>query len=240
MEEAVAWHTVGIVCDGGQGIATGIAVVWRGHYLILTAYHVIQGNRLGDFSLVFREPGSLVRAELSQVPGRRDFALLSKQHLLVRKIQFDLNLDLGFLEVSPDLAAHHRVRFFKLDSSDAAPQVGTTVVVRGYPSDIALPIGGDDKVVLASEFWSQITDRPRPHRFDPDREFLVKYPLADAGKHARGFSGAGAWFHRSPAPTWHQNLGLGGVCTHYYGRSGLLSIIKSQFVVRFLRNMFPE
>ena len=240
MEEAVAWHTVGIVCDGGRGIATGITVVWRGHYLILTAYHVIQGNRPGDFSLIFREPGSLVHAELSEVPGRRDFALLPKQHVLVRKIQFDLNLDLGFLEVSPDLAAYHRVRFFKLDSSDAAPQVGTTVVVRGYPSDIASPTGEGDRLLLASGFWSQIADKPRPHRFDPDREFLVKYPLADAGKHARGFSGAGAWFHRSPAPAWHPNLGLGGVCTHYYGRSGLLSFIKSQFVVRFLRSMFPE
>src|SRR3989442_192138 len=162
MEEAVAWHIVGIVCDGGRGIATGITVVWRGHYLVLTAYHVIKDNRPGDFSLIFRAPGSLVRADPLEMPGRRDFALLPpKQPVPVRKIQFQVNLDLGFLEVSPDLAAHHRVRFFKLDSSDAAPQVGgTTVFVRGYPSDIASPTGEGDRLLPASGFWSQIADKP--------------------------------------------------------------------------------
>lgn len=240
MEEVVAWHTVGIVCDGGRGIATGIAIVWRDHYLILTAYHVIQGNRPGDFSLMFRPQGSLIHAEPSEMPGRRDVALLPRQHVSVTRIQFNVNLDLGFLEVSPDLAAHHRVRFFKLDSSDEAPSVGSTVVVRGYPSDIASPTGEGDRLVFASGFPGQVADKPRPHRFDPGREFLLKFPLAEAGKHARGFSGAGAWFQKDPTAVWHPNLRLAGVCTHYYARSGLLSFVKSQFVLRFLRSVFPE
>src|SRR2546425_1056648 len=46
IEEAVAWHTVGIVTGSGerkwQGIGTGAAVRWRGGHYILTAEHVLR------------------------------------------------------------------------------------------------------------------------------------------------------------------------------------------------------
>lgn len=44
IEEAVAWHTVGIVADESQSIGTGSAVLWHEHPLIITARHVIEDS----------------------------------------------------------------------------------------------------------------------------------------------------------------------------------------------------
>src|SRR5260370_13263114 len=44
IEEAVAWHTVGIVAEDGQSIGTGSAILWRQRPLILTAGHLIRGS----------------------------------------------------------------------------------------------------------------------------------------------------------------------------------------------------
>jgi hypothetical protein len=56
-------------------------------------------------------------------------------------------------------------------------------------------------------------------------------------KHARGFSGAGVWFDKPTQGAWHPNLGLAGVCTHYYPRRKLLSVVRIEQVIRFLNKI---
>src|SRR5262252_4729005 len=55
IEEAVAWHTVGIIADEGQSIGTGSAILWRNHPLILTARHVIETSPDSDLWFHFRD-----------------------------------------------------------------------------------------------------------------------------------------------------------------------------------------
>src|SRR6266513_664195 len=64
--------------------------------------------------------------------------------------------------------------------------------------------------------WSRIQEKPQFEPFDPSTEFLTPFVAANQGMHARGFSGAGAWFDRPTDGVWHPNLGLAGVCTAYF------------------------
>jgi hypothetical protein len=57
--------------------------------------------------------------------------------------------------------------------------------------------------------------------------------------HARGFSDAGVWFDRPTDGVWHPNVRLAGVCTHYYPRRKLLSILRIEQVMQFLDEPFP-
>src|SRR5882762_3071434 len=61
IEEAVYWHTAGIVTDSGKNVGTATAVRWNKHLLLLTADHVINKTADRDLLFVFRPPGTLER-----------------------------------------------------------------------------------------------------------------------------------------------------------------------------------
>jgi hypothetical protein len=150
----------------------------------------------------------------------------------------DRHADLAALEVPRGIDDQFRVRFFELPESAVTPPVGTPVVMRGFPSDLAMPLGQ----VLASFAimqWGRIQEEPVLGKFDPGSEFLVKFVLAGEGKRPHGFSGAGAWFHKAPGAVWHPSLGLAGVCTSYFPRRALLSITRVEVVTAFLDSVFP-
>src|SRR5713226_6174556 len=72
IEEAVAWHTVGIVGDDGQSIGTGTAILWRKSPLILTARHVVENSPDDDIWFYFRAEGTMKRSPIDELPNRRD------------------------------------------------------------------------------------------------------------------------------------------------------------------------
>jgi hypothetical protein len=240
LEEAAAWHTVGVVCDRGQGIATGIAIRSGSRHMILTAGHVVGKEGAENLLFVFRPAGPLVRAELTELSWQKDLALVPRERVVIRNILRDDCVDLAFLEVSPEAVSQHKVRFFDLQPGSSAPPLGTMVFCRGYPSDIGLPLGEAAKIVAPVGIWAAIQDRSHSawlDKFDPEKEFLVPYALAEYGKHARGFSGAGVWYHESPPVVWYPNLRLAGICTHYFAESKLLSVVKTEHVFRSLGDL---
>ena len=85
----------------------------------------------------------------------------------------------------------------------------------------------------------RIQEKPRFEPFGLATEFLTPFVAADQSMHSRGFSGAGEWFDRPTDGVWHPNLGLAGVCTHYYPRRKLLSILRIEQVMQFLDEAFP-
>jgi hypothetical protein len=42
LEEALYWHTVGILADSGTTLGTAVAIRWNKHCIFLTANHVIR------------------------------------------------------------------------------------------------------------------------------------------------------------------------------------------------------
>jgi trypsin-like peptidase len=239
IEEAVAWHTVGIVADDGQSIGTGTAILWRQHSLILTARHVIEGSPDDDIWFYFRDEGTMKRSPIDELPNRRDVEYRSRVKIKIVGRCCLENADLAALEVERPTEEEHPVRFFELAQDSATPPSGTIINMRGYPFDLSRVVSPGSRAAFAMLQWSQIQETPRLHRFDPASEFLTRFVAADQGKHAPGFSGSGAWFENPSSGVWSPRLGLAGVCTHYYRRPKLLSLLRIEQVTRFLKEAFP-
>jgi len=240
LEEAVAWHTVGIVADGGKSIGTGCALLWRGCPLILTARHVVEDSPLNGIWFHLRHEGTMKRASLRELWSHPDTRYTTKESLDIKRLHCSNEADLAALEVASETEKQHNVKFFELHEGAATPPVGTVVHMRGFPSDLAKPVAPGIRASFAVMQWGRIQTEPKLDRFDPGSEFLVKYVPADEGKHARGFSGAGAWFQRSlSSKVWHLRLGLAGLCTDYYPRRALLSFLRVEVIAKFLDKCVP-
>jgi hypothetical protein len=239
IEEAVAWHTAGIVAEDGQSIGTGSAVLWRQHPLILTARHVIAGSPDDDIWLYFRHEGTMKRSRIDDLPNQRDVKYKTKVRVNIIGRRCSEHVDLAALEVQRSIEDEHPIRFFELVEGPVTPPSGTVITMRGYPSDLARVVAPGSAAAIAMLQWSRIHDKPPFAPFDLATEFLTPFVAANLGKHARGFSGAGAWFDKPTGGVWHPNLGLAGVCTHYYPRRKLLSLLRIEQVGRFLGEAFP-
>jgi hypothetical protein len=234
IDEAVAWHTVGIISDQGRSIGTGSAILWGGAHLLLTAYHVIKDNKPQDLWCLFRPDGTLRRTDSPEDVVVTDTELRARQKAEFEDLEFDEDLDLAALKV-PDLSSQFTVHFHELDPGSKTPPIDTTVSLMGFPSDLARRVTEDAWGVFRSVEVTQIGPPVELERFDPSRCFLINYPSADR-MHPRGFSGAGVWYHQGPTEVWHPNLGLAGVCTNYYTAKELLEIVRVESVIKFLQN----
>src|SRR5262249_41373433 len=85
IEEAIAWHTVGIVPKNRPEIGTGTAIAWSGRNLIVTAKNVVSSVSASDLWFLFRPPDRLTRGDPRRTQlTERDF--LPRQSLPVRDI----------------------------------------------------------------------------------------------------------------------------------------------------------
>ena len=240
IEEAVAWHTVGIVVEHSKSIGTGTAILWRRRPVILTARHVVEGSPNDDIWFYFRDEGTMKRSPIDELPKRRDVEYKAKVRMKIVVRCGAENSDLAALEVERSIGDEHPVRFFDLAEDSTTPPSGTIISMRGYPFDLSRVVSPGIRAAFAMLQWSRIQETPRLHRFDPASEFLTRFVAADQGKHAPGFSGAGAWFEKSAGGVWLPRLGLAGVCTHYYRRPKLLSLLRIEQVTRFLGEAFSR
>jgi len=240
IEEAVAWHTVGIVADDSQSIGTGSAVLWRQRPLIITARHVIEDSSDSDIWFYFRDDGTMKRAPIDELPRRRDVEYRPKARIKIAGRFCSDNVDIAALEVLRSIENEHLVQFFALVGDCVTPTAGTIITMRGYPSAQARIVAPRTAAAFAQLQWSRIQEKPQFEPFDPSTEFRTPFVAAKQGMHARGFSGAGAWFDRPTDGVWHPNLGLAGVCTAYFPRRKLLSILRIEQVTRFLDDVFSK
>jgi len=207
--------------------------------LILTAGHVIEGSPDDDIWFYFRHEGTMKRSPIEELPHRRDVEYKTKVRIKIVGLYCSQKVDLAALEVERSIDREHRVRLFELPEHSATPPSGTVMTMRGYPSAQARVVAPGSAAAFAMLQWGRIQEKPRFEPFDPATEFLTPFVAANQGMHARGFSGAGVWFDRPTDGVWHPNLGLAGVCTHYYPRRKLLSILRIEQVMQFLDEAFP-
>ncbi len=166
--------------------------------------------------------------------------------LYTRKVAIEIrgrycskDADLAALEVPRGIGEQYQVKFFELAEDLATPPPGTIVTMRGSSSDLAKAVAPGVLASFEVVQWARIQEKPLFEPFDPVSEFLLKFVAADKGIGARGFSGAGAWFFKATEGVWHPNLGLAGVCTAYYPRRKLLSVLRIEQVTRFLDGALP-
>src|SRR5437879_122369 len=161
IEEAVAWHTVGIVADDGQSIGTGSAILWRQRPLVLTAGHVIERSPDDDIWFYFRHEGTMKRFPIEELPNRRDVKYKAKVRIKIVGRYCSQNPDLAALEVERSIDCEHRVRLFELLEDSATPPSGTVITMRGYPSAQARVVLPGTAAAFAMLQWSRIQEQPR-------------------------------------------------------------------------------
>lgn len=178
IEEAVAWHTVGIVADDGQSIGTGSAILWRQRALILTAHHVIESSPDDDAWFYFRDEGTMKRAPIQDLPNRRDVEYRPKVRIKIAGRHSSKDVDLATLEVQKSIEGEHSVRFFELTEESVTPAPGTIITMRGYPSDLKRVVAPGTAASFPVIQWSRIQDKPHFAPFDPTTETLTRFVAA--------------------------------------------------------------
>jgi len=133
IEEAVAWHTVGLVAEQGQAIGTGSAILWRQRPLILTARHVVEGSADNDIWFYFRDEGTMKRSPIDELPNRRDVEYKSKVRIKIVGRCCSEKVELAALEIERSIKGEHPVHFFELAEDSATPPSGTIINMRGVP-----------------------------------------------------------------------------------------------------------
>jgi hypothetical protein len=162
--------------------------------------------------------------------------LLAVEAPLGQRYESD-ELDLAVLEAERSIETEHRVQFFPISEELVTPPVGTIVAMIGHPRDLAKRVAPGVAASFSSIQWSKIEENPKFIDFNPVTEFATKFMTVDKVQHARGFSGAGMWFDKPTIGVWHPNLGLAGVAAHYYARSKVISALRIETVIGFLRSI---
>lgn len=237
IQETVAWHTVSLIVNKSKSIGTGSAIFWRGHPLILTASHVIKDSPNDDIYFHFRHQGTMKVAPLDELHSHPEMKYTRKVKIEIRRRYASEDLDLAVLEVRESISKEHLIQFFSLTEDSITPPAGTIIVMHGYPSDLAKTVAPQTAASYAMIQWSRIEKNPKFEPFNPETEFVTKFRVNNL--HARGYSGAGVWFDKPTNGVWHPNLGLAGVCTHYYSGRKLVSVVRIEQVIRFLNKAFP-
>lgn len=237
IQEAVAWHTVCLIVNKSESIGTGSAILWRGQPLILTANHVVKDSLNDDIYFHFRHQGTMKIAPLDKLHSHPEMNYTRKVKIEIGHRYTSEALDLAVLEVQESISKEHLIQFFPLTKDSITPPPGTIITMRGYPSDLARTVAPQTAASYAMIQWSRIEKNPQFEPFNPETEFLTRFKPNNL--HARGYSGAGVWFDKPTSGVWHPNLGLAGVCTHYYSRRKLLSVVRIEPVIRFLDTALP-
>jgi hypothetical protein len=244
VEEALYWHTVGILAASGASIGTAAAIRWNKHSLLVTADHVISDTADADLRFYFRPPGTMKRAEWGSIPSIPHDTVSFTPPINVQIFDrfVDPKMDVAALIVSPVLDNHVNVRFHDLAvSPKLSSPMQEPVAVIGYPADSRKLFAPSSPAIAASHVWGNIDKSWEPEGFRPRSQLLLKFLPAQVGVHPGGFSGAGVWYHKpTPKPgIWSPNIALAGIVTHYYGRHAVLLIVRVESLVRFLDKIAP-
>jgi hypothetical protein len=250
IEEAVQWHTLGIVSNyeglEGKGIGTGNAIQWKEQRIILTAAHVVKDTDWEKLWFFTRPEGTIQRVESTSVHSlHRDAKICERIPLPIRDVIINEEDDLALLVLPHDSELNQKVQFFELTPALTVPDHTSSVLMIGYPSDLSIEIDQGNHVVFTSTQWTNLLDQDESLKeskylrgCDPMKHILAQFTNAlFAKRHPRGFSGAGCWFRKGSSgegSVWNSNLSLAGIVTDYYAGEKLLKMARIEVVNSFL------
>jgi hypothetical protein len=239
IEEALFWHTVAVVADGGTGFGTAIAIRWNAHNLLVTANHVIEHTTDADLRFLFRPSGNLERAPWWEKGGTDKISRDPASPIRVLQRHQDATEDLAAQRVSPNLHQEVNLKFFDVQEVLKLPKRLPSLAAIGFPADSIEQLNSVAKAIQPFGLWS---NPARPGRNPPDgynrgRHILLDFAAALDGKHPGGFSGAGVWYSAGTPKSriWHPNIRLAGICTHYYPRRRLVLVCRVKRIIAFLK-----
>ena len=237
LANAMYRYTFGIVVDGrfgaeGCGLGSGIGVLWKKKYLILTADHVVAGTPfdrlyflLPDEALEFA--GSTISNGFRPVRVRKRFALEKPQI-----VQGDNDLAAFVLPSQEhDIGRSH---FYSFDEHQTTPPNAEQIGVIGYPGKARVPVGTNYMATLFCAFGAM--GRPTSSEFDSVSQFAIAYPSVQTID-PPGLSGSGLWLPTDNGQAiWKPTIQLVGLTTHHDQVSAELIGYKAETIIEFLRN----
>lgn len=231
-EEAIAWHSVGVVVNRFQEVGTGVAIQWKGHDLILTAAHVIRDTKVENLRFFFRVIGQLTRGDIKTAPS---FIAAPYRKIHIVRVERSRDQDLAFLEVGAELEKDGPV-FYQMDPKIPA-RLDRNIVLYGLQAELNREVAPSAFAVGAAVEWTE--EVPPGFENGEGVELVVRYTSVE--RHPRGFSGCGAWSHalRPKDALWHTAPYLRGIVTLYRKTPPSLVVIPRGEVERFLSENLP-
>ena len=228
---------VGSGRDGTEGVslATGVGLLWKGTYMVVTAAHTMEVTP--HEKLYFLLPGESVQFEHSTilprplpVQIRRRLVLENPQSLLAENGE-DLA---AFIleEQEQELGQRH---FYPLSESSVSLELEpshTQVGVLGYPGVTRVAIGDN---FMATPYLTFGEAAPLPSGYNSQSHVSIRYPAAHTVS-PRGLSGGGFWVADADSrdKLWMPSIRLIGLATVWMPQLELLIGYSIAEVIRFL------
>jgi hypothetical protein len=230
--------TFGIIGDGrfgaeGQGLATGIGVLWKNTYLILTADHAIRGTPyervyflLPDEALQLAD--SDITSGLKSVGVRKRFELEKPEMICAD------NDDLAAFVLEGQVQETGQNHFYRLDENHATPVAAEQVGVLGYPGETRLPVGAN---YMATPYlaFGELGQAPSELFDDKESRVSISYPTT-LTVDPHGLSGSGLWIPTDMGGVvWNPGIALIGLVTNHVSGHQILVGYKVEKLIEFLR-----
>jgi len=235
LASAMSRHTFTVVQPSRRGVenqemATAVGVKWKGHYLLLTAGHVVDycPADMLRFILPARDIQFVTaqqRAEPLTVELRRLMALRRPREPVLAEDPADL----AAIVLPPQPNAEEC--FATLDEGAAMPLDEVQVGIFGYPGAARIPMG-ENYMASPEHFFGLLNVTGDACRHAPQQEFTVPYDLPHP---ANGYSGSGVWYW-SADPIWSPQPHLCGVIAAECVTDKVVSGPRIETVIRFLQD----
>lgn len=228
---------VGSGRDGTEGVSlgTGVGLLWKGTYLVVTAAHTMEITP--HDKPYFLLPGESLQFEHSTilpmplpVQIRKRLVLENPQSLLAENGE---DLAAFILEEQErELGQRH---FYPLNESSVSPELEPSriqVGVLGYPGAAKVAIG-DNFMTTPYVTFGELA--PLPSGYNPQSHISIRYPAAHTIS-PRGLSGGGFWVTDADPrdKLWTPSVRLIGLATVWMPQLELLIGYSIAEVIRFL------
>jgi len=229
--------TFGIIGDArfgteGRGLATGIGILWKNTYLILTADHVIQQTPYERTYFLLPDEclqcvDSDIASQSNPINVRTRFALQKPKTICAD------NEDLAAFVVERQVHASGQSHFYRLDENHTCPTAAEQVGVLGYPGATTLQFRAN---YMATPYLAVSELRQMPEGFDnPESRVCISYP-SDLTVDSHGLSGSGLWIpSQSAAALWTPEVNLIGLVTHHDPVAQALVGYRVEKLIEFLK-----
>lgn len=153
IEEALYWHTVGIVAERGKTIGTATAIRWKNNTLLLTANHVIEKTLDCDLGFFFRPPGTLKHSDWWQKSPQTGPVIVPSFPKILQRHQ-DPRADIAALLVPANLEQENNVKFFDLGEGVKLPRrINSSLAAIGFPADSQERLAPMAAAIGANRSW---------------------------------------------------------------------------------------
>jgi hypothetical protein len=237
LANAMYRYTFGIIADGkghteGRGLGTGIGIIWKGNYLVLTAAHTMETTPcerlymlLPNESVKFQ--GSTITAQSVPYSMRRRLTLENPKPLLA-----DDGDDIAAFILPNQEHERGQSHFYQLDELHFTQEAGDQIGILGYPGATTLSVGDNFMATPYVTFGTMIT----ANEVNPDSQIRISYPTTGS-VNPHGLSGCGLWTTKSGSTgqLWVPEISLTGLVTHWVPQHQALTGYKVEQLVKFLK-----